>query len=55
MIRSSGFGSEKIYVVQTQPEVVQRCVLMTTDPGATRRDRAGAAPLETTDEGTQKC
>jgi len=32
-IRSSGFGSEKIYVVQTQPEVIQRCVLMTTDPG----------------------
>jgi len=32
-IRSSGFGSEKVYVVQTQPEVIQRCVLMTTDPG----------------------
>ena len=32
-IRSSGFGLEKIYVVQTQPEVIQRCVLMTTDPG----------------------
>ena len=32
-IRSSGFGSDKIYVVQTQPEVVQRCILMVTDPG----------------------
>ena len=32
-IRSSGFGTEKIYVVQTQPDVIQRCVLMTTDPG----------------------
>jgi adenine-specific DNA-methyltransferase len=32
-IRSSGFGSEKIYIVQTQPEAIQRCVLMTTDPG----------------------
>src|SRR5208282_2239780 len=30
---SSGFGDEKIFVVQTQPLVVQRCVLMTTDPG----------------------
>ena len=29
----SGFASDKIYVVQTLPEVVQRCVLMTTDPG----------------------
>ena len=27
------FGSEKSYVVQTSPRVVQRCVLMTTDPG----------------------
>ncbi len=32
-IRSSGFGSQKVYVVQTQPEVIQRCVLMTSDPG----------------------
>ncbi|MGH8063768.1 MAG: site-specific DNA-methyltransferase [Candidatus Entotheonellia bacterium] len=32
-IRSSGFGSQKVYVVQTQPEVIQRCVLITTDPG----------------------
>lgn len=32
-IRTSGFGSEKLYVVQTVPEVVARCLLMTTDPG----------------------
>ena len=32
-IRSSGFGTEKTYVVQTQPEVIARCLLMTTDPG----------------------
>jgi adenine-specific DNA-methyltransferase len=30
---SSGFGDEKVYVVQTQPQVVQRCLLMVTDPG----------------------
>jgi adenine-specific DNA-methyltransferase len=29
----SGFASEKLYVVQTNPKIVQRCVLMTTDPG----------------------
>ena len=29
----SGFGAEKEYVVQTHPLVVQRCMLMTTDPG----------------------
>lgn len=27
------FGGEKLYVVQTQISVVQRCLLMTTDPG----------------------
>lgn len=32
-IRSSGFGDSRVYVVQTLPEVIQRCVLMTTDPG----------------------
>ncbi len=32
-IRSSGFGTEKVYVVQTQPEVIQRCVNMASDPG----------------------
>jgi adenine-specific DNA-methyltransferase len=28
-----GGASNPIYVVQTNPEIVQRCVLMTTDPG----------------------
>ena len=29
----SGFVSEKIYVVQTNIEIIKRCMLMTTDPG----------------------
>ena len=29
----SGYSSEKIYVVQTLQKVVERCMLMTTDPG----------------------
>ena len=29
----SGFGMEKTYVVQTLPKVVERCLLMATDPG----------------------
>jgi adenine-specific DNA-methyltransferase len=29
----AGFAADKIYVVQTSPKVIQRCVLMTTDPG----------------------
>jgi adenine-specific DNA-methyltransferase len=29
----AGFASDKLYVVQTSPKVVQRCVLMATDPG----------------------
>ncbi|MFZ5654335.1 MAG: site-specific DNA-methyltransferase [Pseudomonadota bacterium] len=29
----SGFGDKKVYVVQTVSLIVQRCVLMTTDPG----------------------
>lgn len=29
----SGFGSAKLYAVQTSPKVVERCILMTTDPG----------------------
>ncbi len=29
----SGSGMDKVYVVQTSERVVQRCVLMTTDPG----------------------
>jgi adenine-specific DNA-methyltransferase len=30
---TSGFADPKIYVVQTNPRVVERCLLMTTDPG----------------------
>ena len=29
----SGFAEDKIYVVQTLSKVIQRCMLMTTDPG----------------------
>ncbi|MEK6371108.1 MAG: site-specific DNA-methyltransferase [Acidobacteriota bacterium] len=29
----SGFADQKVYVVQTSPFVVQRCLLMVTDPG----------------------
>ena len=31
--QSGGFGSDKVYVVETTPIVIQRCILMTTDPG----------------------
>lgn len=31
--RQSGFGEAKVYVVQTAVKVVERCVLMATDPG----------------------
>jgi adenine-specific DNA-methyltransferase len=30
---TAGYSSDKIYVVQTNTKVVQRCMLMTTDPG----------------------
>jgi hypothetical protein len=29
----AGYSERKLYVVQTQPKVIQRCLLMTTDPG----------------------
>ena len=29
----SGFGEDRIYVVQTLTDIVERCVLMSTDPG----------------------
>ena len=29
----SGFAEKKNYVVETAPKVIQRCILMTTDPG----------------------
>jgi adenine-specific DNA-methyltransferase len=32
-VRQSGFGDEKLYVVQTSAKVIERCILMTTDPG----------------------
>ncbi len=31
--RTGGFGDKKVYVVQTIGKVIQRCLLMTTDPG----------------------
>jgi adenine-specific DNA-methyltransferase len=30
---SGGYGADKTYVVQTNIKVIQRCILMTTDPG----------------------
>ena len=30
---AAGFGEPKIYVVQTNVKIIQRCLLMTTDPG----------------------
>ena len=30
---ASGFGDDKTYVVQTIAKIVERCILMTTDPG----------------------
>ena len=32
-VRAGGFGEAKIFVVQTTTDVIQRCILMTTDPG----------------------
>src|SRR6266511_3116183 len=32
-IRATGFGEAKVFVVQTLPEVVERCIAMATDPG----------------------
>ena len=32
-VGTSGFGRKKQYVVETNPKVVERCMLMTTDPG----------------------
>ena len=29
----AGFTADKVYVVQTLPKVIERCLLMTTDPG----------------------
>ncbi len=32
-VATGGFVSEKLYTVQTTAKVIQRCILMTTDPG----------------------
>jgi adenine-specific DNA-methyltransferase len=32
-IRSFGFAEERVYVVQTAAQIIQRCVLMASDPG----------------------
>jgi adenine-specific DNA-methyltransferase len=32
-LRPSGFGGQKIYVVETEDSVIERCILMATDPG----------------------
>ena len=32
-LRPGGFGERRVYVVQTDPRVVARCLLMSTDPG----------------------
>ena len=29
----AGFASDRVFVVQTLPKIIERCVLMTTDPG----------------------
>src|SRR5438045_8056072 len=29
----TGFSEEKVYVVQSSTKIVQRCILMSTDPG----------------------
>lgn len=30
---SGGYGADKVYVVQTNEKVIERCILMSTDPG----------------------
>ena len=39
----SGFGDKKLYVVQTLARVIQRCILMTTDPGDLVFDPTGGS------------
>jgi adenine-specific DNA-methyltransferase len=31
--QTSGFGADRVYIVQTLPKVIERCILMATDPG----------------------
>ncbi len=40
---TSGFSDEKTYVVQTNPLVIQRCILMATDPGDLVLDPTGGS------------
>jgi adenine-specific DNA-methyltransferase len=39
----SGFASNKLYAVQTAPKVIQRCLLMTTDPSDLVLDITGGS------------
>ena len=32
-VDTSGFAANQVYVVETRPKVIERCILMTTDPG----------------------
>lgn len=40
---TAGFGDPKVYVVQTNTKVIQRCLLMTTDPGDLVLDPTGGS------------
>ena len=49
--RQSGFGEQKVYVVQTATKVVERCLLLTTDPGDLALDpTCGSGTLATVAE-----
>jgi len=39
----AGYGDPKVYVVQTNTKVIQRCLLMTTDPGDLVLDPTGGS------------
>jgi adenine-specific DNA-methyltransferase len=40
---TGSFNDPKVYVVQTNPEVIKRCILMTTDPGDLVLDPTGGS------------
>jgi adenine-specific DNA-methyltransferase len=40
---SGGYGADKIYVVQTNTKVIERCILMATDPGDLVLDPTGGS------------
>jgi len=51
MVQSGAFTEEKIYVVQTNKKVVERCLLMATDPGDLVLDpTCGSATIATVAE-----